>query len=186
MINLLDDAINQPSGYGTRNWVEINNESHGVYKTGSQIKFKTLMLRLCFCDYSDAYILVKGTITVPNTASADAVVNNANKKAIYENCATFTNCISELNDKEVGDAQDIVVIMPIYNLIENSYVYLNTSGSKWQSYGDETALDNNRNIIDFSANTVIVFCSNLNCKNITNRIRQHKRCWNNGSIKLCK
>ena len=59
MINLLDYTINQPSRYRTRNWLEINDESHGVYKTGSQIKCKTSMLKSCFCNYSDVYILVK-------------------------------------------------------------------------------------------------------------------------------
>ena len=164
MINLLDDTINQPSRYRARNWLEINDESHRVCKTGSQIKCKTLMLKSCFCNYSDAYILVKWTMTVPNTTSADAAVNNANKQAIYKVCATFTNCISEINDKEVGDARDIAIIMPICNLIEYSDVYLNAPGSKWQNYGDEPALDKNSNIIDFSANEIIVFCSNLNIK----------------------
>ena len=56
-------------------------------------------------------------MTAPNATSADAAKNNANKKALYKNCATFTNCISEINDKEVGDVRDIAIIMPIYNLI---------------------------------------------------------------------
>ena len=55
----------------------------------SQIKFKTTMLKSSLCDYSNAYILVKGTITVNNTAAADA--DNTNKKVIFKNCAPFTN-----------------------------------------------------------------------------------------------
>ena len=58
--NLIDDASNQP----TKNWVEINDESRGTYNVNSQIKFKTTMLKSSLCDYSDAYILVKGTVTV--------------------------------------------------------------------------------------------------------------------------
>ena len=58
------------------------------------MKFKTTMLESGLCDYSDAYILVKGTITVNYTAAADADANNTNKKVIFENCAPFTICIS--------------------------------------------------------------------------------------------
>ena len=65
--NLLDDASNQPSKFRTKNWVEINDESRGTYSLNSQIKFKTTMLKCSLCDYSDAYIFVKGTITVNNT-----------------------------------------------------------------------------------------------------------------------
>ena len=63
--NLLDDnKSNQPSKFRTKNWVEINDESRGTYNVNSQIKFKTTMLKSSLCDYSDAYILVKGTITI--------------------------------------------------------------------------------------------------------------------------
>ena len=63
--NLLDDnKSNQPSKFRTKNWVEINDESRGTYNVNSQIKFKTTMLKSNLCDYSDAYILVKGTITI--------------------------------------------------------------------------------------------------------------------------
>ena len=60
--NLIDDTSNQPSKFRTKNWVEINDESRGTYNVNSQIKFKTIMLKSSLCDYSDAYILVKGTI----------------------------------------------------------------------------------------------------------------------------
>ena len=66
LIILLDDTTNQPSKYGTRNWIEINDESKGKYDK-SNITFKTSMIRPNLCDYSDAYILIKGTITVTNT-----------------------------------------------------------------------------------------------------------------------
>ena len=74
--NLIDDTSNQPSKFRTRNWVEINDESKGAYNVNSQIKFKTTMLKSSLCDYSDVYILVKGTISVTNTAAAGAAVNN--------------------------------------------------------------------------------------------------------------
>ena len=66
LIILLDDTTNQPSKYGTRNWIEINDESKGKYDK-SNITFKTSMISSNLCDYSDAYILIKGTITVTNT-----------------------------------------------------------------------------------------------------------------------
>ena len=96
--NLIDDTSNQPSKFRTKNWVEINDESRGVYTVNSQIKFKTTMLKSSLCDCSDAYILVKGTISVNNTAAAGAAANNTNKKVIFKNCVSFTNCISEINN----------------------------------------------------------------------------------------
>ena len=79
---MIDDASNQPSKFKTKNWVEINDESRGTYNVNSQIKFKTTMLKSSLCDYSDACILVKGTISINNTAAADANANNTNKKVI--------------------------------------------------------------------------------------------------------
>ena len=78
--NVLDNISNQPCKVRTKKWVEINDESRGAYNTRSQIKFETTMLKSSLCDYSDAYILVKGTITVNNIAAADAAANNADKK----------------------------------------------------------------------------------------------------------
>ena len=93
IVNLIDDASNQASKLRTKNCVEINDESRGTYNVNSQIKFKTTMLRSSLCDYSDAYILVKGTITVNNIAAAGADANNTDKKVIFKNCTPFTNCI---------------------------------------------------------------------------------------------
>ena len=129
--NLIDDTSNQSSKFRTKNWVEINDELRGTYSVNSQIKFKTTMLKSSLCDYSDAYILVKGTVSVNNTAAADAAVNNDDKKVIFKNCAPFTNCISEINSTQVYNAKDIDIVMPMYNLIEYSDNYAKTSGSLW-------------------------------------------------------
>ena len=94
--NLIDGASNQPSKSRTKYWVEINDESRGTYNVNSQIKFKTTVLKSSLCDYSDAYILVKGVIAVNNTAAANANANNTNKKVIFKNCAPFTNCKAKL------------------------------------------------------------------------------------------
>ena len=100
MANFLDNrASNQPSKFRKKNWVEINDESRGGYTTGSGIKFKTTMLGSSLCDYADAYILFKGTITI--TGGDDAAARQAderNKGVIFKNCAPFTKCISEIND----------------------------------------------------------------------------------------
>ena len=83
--NLIDDdTSNQPSKFRTRSWIEINDESRGAYNVNSQIKLKTTMLKSSLCDYSDAYILVKGTISVNNTAAQGAAANNTNKKVIFK------------------------------------------------------------------------------------------------------
>ena len=149
--NLIDDyASNQPSKFKTRNWVEINDESRGAYNVNSQIKFKTTMLKSSLCDYSDAYIIVKGTISVNNTAAEGAAVNNTNKKVIFKNCAPFTNCISEINNTQIDDAKDIDIIMPMYNLIEYSDNYAKTTGSLWQYCKDTPALNANGEITHFT------------------------------------
>ena len=128
--NLLDNASNQPSKYRTKNWVEVNDESRGIYNTNSQIKFKTTMLRPNLCDYSDAYILVKQTIAVNNTATA-AAPNNRNKKLIFKNCTPFVKCISEINNIQIDSAKDIYIVLLMYNSIEYSDNYSKTSGSLW-------------------------------------------------------
>ena len=111
--NLIDDdASNQP-----RNWIETNDESRRAYNVNSQIKFKTTMLKSSLCDYSDAYILAKGTITVNNTSAQGVAANNTNKEVIFKNCAPFTNCISEINNTQIDNAKDIDIVMPMYNLI---------------------------------------------------------------------
>ena len=111
--NLLDNEVllstsNQPSKFRTRNWVEINDESRGTY-TSNDIKFKTTMLRSNLCDYADAYILVKGTITITGAGDDDAAkrLDERNKGVIFKNCAPFTKCISRINSTDIDTAQDI-------------------------------------------------------------------------------
>ena len=136
--NLLDNASNQPSKFRTRNWLEINDESRGIY-TGNNIKFKTTMLRSNLCDHADAYILVKETITITSAGNNDAVkrLDERNKGVIFKNCAPFTKCISRINNTDIDNAQDIDIVMPMYNLIEYSDNYSKTSGSLWQYYKDD-------------------------------------------------
>ena len=124
--NLLDSASNKPSKFRTRNWVEINDEIRGTYSPNKQIRFKTAMLRSSLCNYSDAYILVKGNVSVNNNADAGAAANNVNKKVVFKNCAPFTNCISKINNTQTDNAEYIDIVMPMYNLIEYSDYYSKT------------------------------------------------------------
>ena len=101
--NLLNDESNKPSKFRTRNWVEMN-ETRSEYSSNKQIRFKTAMRRSSLCDYSDAYILAKGNITVNNTVAEEAAANNTKKKAIFKNCAPFTNCIRKINNTQIDNA----------------------------------------------------------------------------------
>ena len=107
------------------------------------------MLKSSLYDYSDAYILAKGTITVPNTEAADADANNTNKKVIFKNCVSFINCISEINNTQVDNAKDIDIVMPMYNLIEYSNNYSKTSGNLRQYCKDIPAVNINGDIVEF-------------------------------------
>ena len=149
VINLLDNASNEPSKFRTKNWVEISDESRGTYNTNTRIKSKTTMLKSSLCNYS-VNILVKGKITVNNTAAADADANNTNKKVIFKNCAPFTDCISRINNTQADDAKYIDRVIPMYNLIEYSDNYLKTSGSLWQYRKDIPAVNNNGDIVNFN------------------------------------
>ena len=98
------------------------------------------MLSSSLCDYSDAYILVKGkiTVTVAGDNAAAIQADERDKGAAFKNCAPFTNCISDINNTQIDNAKDIFIVMPMYNLTEYSDNYSKTSGSLWQYYRDET------------------------------------------------
>ena len=148
---MLENKRNQLSRFKTKNWVKIN-DSYGVYNTGSQIRFKTSMLRSNLCNYSDEYILAKRTIMVPNTAGAGGDPDNRNKKVTFENCAPFSDCLSEINNTNIYLAKDIDVVTPIYNLIEYSENYLKTYGGLWKHFRDKPPVNNNGVTIDFPDN----------------------------------
>ena len=93
IINLLDNTSNQLSKFRTKSWIEINDQSRGVYNTNSDIRFKTTMLKSSLCYYSDAYILVKRTITITGAGpdAATRQVDERNKGVIFKNCTPFIN-----------------------------------------------------------------------------------------------
>ena len=136
---MIDDTSNQPSKFSTKNWVEISDESRGAYNVNSQIKFKTIMLKSSLRGYSDAYILVKGTITIAG-AGDDAAARQADERdkgVAFKNCAPFINCISEINNTLIDNAKDIDIAMPMYNLIEYSDNYAKTTEILWQYFRDD-------------------------------------------------
>ena len=136
--NLLDRTSNQPSNFRTKNWVEINHESRGTY-TRNDTKFKTTMLRFNLCDYADAYILVKGTITTAGAENDDATkrTDERGKGVTFRNSAPFTKCTSRINITHIDNPQDTDIVMPMYNLIKYTDNYSKTSESLWQYYKDE-------------------------------------------------
>ena len=97
------------------------------------------MLKSSLCDYSDAYIFVKGKITITG-AGADVAARRTDERdkgVAFKNCAPFTICVSEINNTQIDNCKDIDIVMPMYNLIEYSDNYAKTSGSLWQYCRDE-------------------------------------------------
>ena len=137
--NKLDNTPDQPSKFGTNYWVEINDDARGTYNTNSRVKFKASMLKSRLWDYSHEYILASRAITINGAEDDDNAkrLDKINKEVISKNCAPFTDCISEINNTQIDNAKDLDVVMLMYNSIEYSNNYLETSGSLWQYYWDD-------------------------------------------------
>ena len=99
----------------TEKWIEVYDQSEKNYSVTKEIRIKTSMLRSDLCDYSNAYIVVKGTITVTNSDNA-----KRNKSLGFKYNAPFINCISKINVVKIDNAEGSDVVMPIYNLLEYS------------------------------------------------------------------
>ena len=120
------------SKFVTKKWIEVYDQSEGKYDVNKEIRIKTSMLRSDLCDFSGAYIVVKGTITVKNPNNA-----KRNKAVTFKNNAPLINCISKINGVKIDNAEDLDVVMPMYNLLEYSKNYRKTTGSLWNYYRDE-------------------------------------------------
>ena len=127
IVNLSNDTDNKNSKFATKKWYVIDSESKGVYSHENEIKFLTSLLESSLCDYSVAYILVTGNIT--------AVGGDANTKVALKNCAP-------INETFVDKKRGFNIAMPMYNLIEYSDNYSETSGSLWRFKRDEIGRDN--------------------------------------------
>ena len=97
------------------------------------------MLRSNLCDYADAYILVKGTITITGAGDDDAAkrLDERNKCVIFNNCAPFTKCMNRINNTDIDNAQDIDIVMLMHNLMEYSDNSSKISGGLWKYYKDD-------------------------------------------------
>ena len=115
IISLLNDSSNEESKFATRKWYVIDSQTtKGKYKQGDTIKFETETIKSSLCDYSDAFMLVTGNVTV---------VANNNTDVAFKNCAPFSTCATTINDIFVDEANHIYITMPMYNLIEYSNNY---------------------------------------------------------------
>ena len=117
IVNLLNGSDNDNSKFATKKWYIIDSDTKGYYFTDNKIKF----LESNLCDYSDAYILVTGNINITG--------GNDNIKVAFKNCVPFKKCRTEINETFVDEAEHINIAVPLYNLIEYSDNYSDTSGS---------------------------------------------------------
>ena len=116
----------------TKKWIEVYDETGRNYNVNREIRIKTTMLRSDLRNFSDAYIVVKGTITVTDPDNA-----KRNKSIAFQNNAPFINCISKINGVQIDNAEDLDVVMPMYKLLEYSKNYRKTRGSLWNYYRGE-------------------------------------------------
>ena len=147
------------SKFVTRQYVRVNSLSN-MYNENKSIRFKTPMLRSDLCGYADAYILVNGRITVTAT-DANNMRDKKNRKLILKNNAPFVSCITRINGELIEDADDLDIVMPMYNLLEYSKNYRKTIGSLYNYYRDELTNDNNNNF----ANRNVVNSNTFKYKN---------------------
>ena len=121
IINLLNDSSNEESKFATKKWYVIDSQTtKGKYKQGDTIKFETETIKSSLCDYSDAFILVTGNITVTANNDTDLA---------FKNCSSFSTCKTVINNVFVDETNHIYITMSMYNLIEYSDNYSNTSES---------------------------------------------------------
>ena len=145
---LLSEESEKLSKFVTREYVSVNSLSN-MYNENKSIRFKTPMSRSDLCDYSDAYILVNSTITVTGNNPRD----RQNNPLILKNNAPFVSGITRINGELIEDADDLDIVMPMYNLLEYSRNYRKTIGSLYNYYRDE--LNNDANLANFANNNIV-------------------------------
>ena len=150
--NLLDSESEILSKFVTREYVKVNSLSN-TYNENKSVRFKTPMLRLNLCAYADAYILVKGTITVNGIVNGvENEINRRHRLLILKNNAPFVSCLTRINGELIEDADDLDIVMPMYNLLEYSKNYRKAIGSLCNYYRDE--LNDDANLNNFAKNNV--------------------------------
>ena len=157
-----DKESEQLSKFVTREYVRVNSLPD-TYNENKSIRFKTPMLRSNLCDYSDAYILVKGTITVNGIVNGgENEILRRNRPLILKNNAPYVSCMTKINNEFIEDADYLDIVMPMYNLLEYSKNYRKTIGSLYNYYRDELSDDNNP---DNFPNTNVVNSNTFKYKN---------------------
>ena len=117
----------------TKKWIEVYDQSEKNYSPNKEIRIKMSMLRSNLCNFSDAYIVVEGDITL----EGDNDANKRNKNLTFKKNAPFINCISKVNGVKIDNAEDLDAVMPLYNLLEYSKNYKKATSSLWSYYRDE-------------------------------------------------
>ena len=148
----------------TKKWIEVYDQSGKNYSPNKEIRIKASMLRSDLCNFSDAYIVVEGDITL----EGDNDANKRNKNLAFKNNAPFINCISKINGVKIDNAEDLDVVMPMYNLLEYSKNYKKTTGSLWNYYRDEPSDPLSSNSESFKYKTSIVGKTPQNNDSLTN------------------
>ena len=159
-----DNESETLSKFITRKYIKVSSLSN-TYNENKSIRFKTPMLRSILCDYSDAYILAKGTITVTAPVvsnNADNIRDKRNRPLILKNNAPFVSCITRINGKLIEDTDDLDIVISMYNLLEYSKIYRKTIGSLYNYYRDELSDDADDNNFD---NIKVVNSNTFNYKN---------------------
>ena len=140
-VNSLSNLDNEYLKFATRKLYIINDQNNGQYGRGNEndstIKFETKVIKLKLCDYSDGYILATGDIKVAAVTVETRIT--------FKNCAPFTRCVTHVNDEHVETAENLDIIMPMYNLIEYSDNDADSSGSLYQFKRDECPINDNNN-----------------------------------------
>ena len=154
--NLLGSESENLSEFITREYVKVNSLSN-TYNENKSMRFKTPMLRSDLCDYVDACIVVNGIIT----AAGNQPRNRQNRPVILKNNAPFFSCITRINNELIEDADELDIVMPMYNLLEYSKNYRKTIGSLYNYYRDE--LNDDANLNNF-ANNNVVSSNSFQCK----------------------
>ena len=136
--------------FTTIKWIEIFDQSNGTYNKNKDIRFKTNQSRNDLCDFNDTYIVVTGNITATNPGNN---INDYNKKVALKDSALFFDCTLKINNQLIEDAQDLDIVMPMYNLLYYSKNFRKTTGSLWNYYPDMPKSgynNNNRDRIFYS------------------------------------
>ena len=169
----------------TKKWIKVYDQTgKNNYNVNKEIRIKTSMLRSDLCNFSYAYIVMEGytIVTEPDNAKR-------NKSVAFKNNAPFINCISKINGVKIDNAEDLDVVMPMYNLLEYSKNYKKTTGSLWNYYRDEPSNPLSSNSESFKYKTSIVGKTpedndSLTCAKVVIPLKHLSKFWKSLTISL--